>query len=309
MSRRIGAALLTAVICLLAVMPALAAGVFLFAEKSVTLKEGETFQTTLRRGGVYDGEGEIRFSSSKPEIASISADGMITAVSKGEAKVYASLIRKGKRVGRTEMTVKVTRSVTKITLSTAGLTVFGLDDPAVDELLLAASEYRVIAVPAGASINLSAVCTPQDASNTKVTFTTSDAGVARIANNKVLKAIQRGQCELTLTSDDNPDAEEIYTIVVTQPVKTIQITAGNRAIASGESTQLTAECQPADASIKDVKWVSVNPQIAAVDANGTVTGIKRGNAVISAVAADGSGAKGEITISVIQPVKGTCRQR
>jgi len=303
MSRRICAALMTAVICLLAAVPALAAGVFLFAERSVTLKEGETFQTTLRREGVFDGDGEIRFSSSKPEIASVSADGTITAVSKGDAKVYASLIRKGKRVGKTEMTVKVIRSVTKVTLSTAGLTVFGLDDPAVDALLLAASEYRVIAVPAGASINLSAVCTPPDASNTKITFTTSDAGVARVVNNKVLKAIQRGQCELTLTSDDNPDAEEIYTIVVTQPVNAIQITAGNRAVACGESTQLTAECQPADASIKDVTWVSGNPQIASVDANGIVTGIKRGNAVISAVAADGSGAKGEITISVIQPVK------
>lgn len=304
MSRRFRAALVTVLVCLLTATSALAAGVFLFAEKSVTLREGESFQTTLRREGVYDGNGEIKYSSSKPEIVSISADGMITAAGKGEAKVYASLIRKGKRVGRAEMTVKVVRPVTKVTLSTAGLNVYELDDPAVDALLRAASEYRVIALGAGASIDLKAVCTPPDASNQKITFTTSDAGVATVANNKVLKAIQPGQCELTLTSNDNPDAEETYTIVVTQPVRTIQITAGKRSITSGESIQLTAECLPADASIKDVRWESRNPQIAVVDSNGTVTGLKRGSAVINAVAADGSGAKGEISVSVIQPVTG-----
>ena len=302
MSRRITAALVTAVICLLAVVPALAAGTFLFAEKSVTLKEGETFQTTLRREGVYDGDGEIKYSSSKPEIASVDADGVITAVSKGEAKVYASLIRKGKRVGRCETAVKVVRPVTKVTLSTAGLKVYELSDPAVDELLLAASEYRVIAVAAGASINLNAVCTPTDASNTKVTFTTSDAGVARIVKNKTLKAVQHGQCELTLTSDDDPDVEETWTIVVTQPVKTVVVSAEKAAVARGETVQLTAECLPADASVKEVTWASANPQIAAVDANGTVTGLKRGSAVITAVAADGSGAKGSTTVSVVQPV-------
>ena len=302
MSRRFMAALAAAVICLLAVVPALAAGTFLFAERSAVLKEGETFQTTLRREGVYDGDGEIKYSSSKPEIVSVDADGLITAVSKGDAKVYASLIRKGKRVGRCEMAVKVVRPVTKVTLSTAGLKVYELSDPAVDELLLAASEYRVIAVAAGASINLNAVCTPTDASNTKITFTTSDAGVARVVKNKTLKAVQHGQCELTLTSDDDPDVEETWTIVVTQPVKTIAVSAEKAAVARGETVQMSAECLPADASVKDVTWTSGNPQIAAVDAYGTVTGLKRGSAVITAVAADGSGVKGSKTISVVQPV-------
>lgn len=256
MSRRITAALLTAVMCLLAVVPAMAAGVFLFTEKAVTLKEGETFATTLRREGVYDGDGEIKYSSSKPEIVSISEDGTVTAVSKGDAKVYASLIRKGKRVGRCEMAVKVLRTVTKVTLNTSGLTVYELSDPAVDELLLAASEYRVIPLAAGASVNLGAVCTPPDASNTKVIYTTSDAGVARVVNNKVLRAVQRGQCELTLTSADNPDAEETYTIVVTQPVKAVTVSAEKKTVASGETIQLTAECQPEDASIKGVRWES-----------------------------------------------------
>ena len=163
MSGKIRVALAAMLICLLAVLPALAAGVFQFADKSVSLREGEIFQTALRREGVYDGDGEITFTSSKPGIASVSGDGTITAVTRGEAVVYANLMRNGKRVGRAQMSVKVIRPVTKVTLSTNGLAVYEPDDPTIAGLLREATEYRVIAVAAGATVNLSAVCTPTDA--------------------------------------------------------------------------------------------------------------------------------------------------
>ena len=93
-------------LCLAAAVPALAArtaNTFLFKEKTVTLFEGDTFQTELRREGVYDGDGEIRYSSAKESVATISEDGLITAVKKGETTLTVSLIRKGKRVGKEQM--------------------------------------------------------------------------------------------------------------------------------------------------------------------------------------------------------------
>ena len=92
-------------------LPALAAGVFQFTDKGVTLHEGETLQTTLKRSGVYDGDGEITYTSSRPGIATVNEDGEITAISKGEAVIYANLIRNDKRVGRAQMNVKVLRGV------------------------------------------------------------------------------------------------------------------------------------------------------------------------------------------------------
>ena len=304
MDRKIRVALAAMLICLLAALPALAAGVFQFTDRSVSLGEGETFQTTLRREGVYDGDGEITYSSSKPGIASVSEDGTVTAITRGDAAIYANLIRNGKRVGRAQMTVRVVRPVTKVTLNTTGLIVYEPDDPKVSELLREGTEYRVLAIAAGSSATLSAVCTPTDASNQGISFTTSDAGVARIANNKVLRGIQRGVCELTLISAGNPEVTETFTVVVTQPVKEIEIQTETTAVENGSSIPLTAECEPEDASVKDVVWKSLNPDIAAVDANGTVTGLKRGNAIITATAADGSRVKGKIIIRVIQPVTG-----
>ena len=302
MSGKIRVALVAMLVCLLAALPAMAAGVFLFTEKSVTLGEGETFQTALRREGVYDGDGEITYSSSKPGIAAVNEDGTVTAVARGDALIYANLIRNGKRVGRAQLIVKVVRHVTRVTLSTAGLAVYEPDDPTVGELLREGTEHRVLAIASGTSVTLSATCTPADASNRAVSYATSDAGVASITNNKVLRAVQRGVCELTLTSADNPEATETFTVVVTQPVKAVQIQTETTAVDAGDSISLTAECEPEDASVRDVEWTSRNPDIARVDANGTVTGLKRGSAVITATATDGSRAKGSITIQVLQPV-------
>lgn len=100
MKRRLLILALAAVLCVAFAAPALAANVFLFTEKTVTLREGETYESALRREGVYAGEGEITYSSGKPSIAAVSGDGVITAVSKGQVTVTASLNRNGKRVGR-----------------------------------------------------------------------------------------------------------------------------------------------------------------------------------------------------------------
>ena len=302
MKKRMLIWLIALLICLSAAIPALAANTFLFEEKTVTLFEGETFQTGLRREGVYDGDGEIKYASAKDSVATISEDGLITAVRKGETTMSVSLIRKGKRVGKAVMTVKVLRAVEKVTLNTTKLSVYEAADEEVAFLLKEDTDYPVIVLPAGKIVTLSATCTPEDASSKKVTFTSSDAGVAKITGGTSLKAMQRGECELTVASKQNPEVTETFRLVVIQPVKKIHIEAGNKTVAAGSTFQLTAVCSPDNASIQNVVWKSKDPSIADVDSNGNVTGIKRGSVNITATAADGSGVSASVYMTVTQPV-------
>jgi len=282
-------------------VPASAANVFLFTEKSITLFEGESVETALRREGNFDGEGEIAYSSSNASIASVAEDGTVTAVSKGQATISASLSRGGKRLVKAQATVKVLRAVKKVTLNVASLSVYEPTDPAVTELLKDDTENRVLVVPAGATVSLRATCTPEDASNRNVKYETTDAGVAKVAGTS-LKAMQRGECDLTVASAQNPEVTEVFRVLVIQPVKKITINAGNKKVSAGSTLQLSAECQPENASIKDVTWSSKNPGIATVDASGVVTGLQKGNVTITATAADGSKVVGSAVISVLQPV-------
>lgn len=304
MKRRLLILALAAVLCVAFAAPALAANVFLFTEKTVTLREGETYESALRREGVYAGEGEITYSSGKPSIAAVSGDGVITAVSKGQVTVTASLNRNGKRVGRAQITVKVIRPVTKVTLSTEGLKVYQPQDEAVSELLTLAAEHPVIVISAGGTAALSATCTPTDASDRNVTYTTTDAGVAQMIGKRTLKGLQRGECELIVASAQDPEVTETWHVLVIQPVKKIEIRAGDKKVPVGGTLQLSAVCSPEDASIPEVTWSSRNPAIASVDENGLVTGVKKGQVIIQATAADGSRVVGNVSLNVTQPVTG-----
>ena len=286
---------------LTAAAPALAANVFAFTEKTVNLFEGETLQTELRREGAYEGDGEITYTSSKEAFATVDAGGLVTAVGKGKAQINAVLTRNGKKAGQAALIVNVLRAVNKVTLNTTKLSVYNPDDPAVAPLLQAPTEHQVIVVPAGTAVGLAATCTPSDASNLKVTFTSSDEGVAR-ATGSAMKAIQRGECDLVVASVQNPEVTETYRVLVIQPVKKIQIDAGPKKVSAGSTLQLAAVITPDNASIQKVVWSSKNPQIATVDENGVVTGVSRGYANITATAADGSRAAATVALTVLQPV-------
>ncbi len=76
-------------------------------------------------------------------------------------------------------------------------------------------------------------------------------------------------------------------------------------IAAGKKVTLKAAVSPSNATNKGVTWRSSNTKVAKVDQNGKVTVLKKSGgkkAVITAVAKDGSGAKGSVTIKSMKGV-------
>ena len=292
---------LVLILCLGAVLPAQAADTFAFSKGTLSMFEGETYETSLVCQGSFK-DGEVSYTSSRKNVATVSKDGKIKAVSKGDAVIKATLTRNGKFVRSTQIKVKVLRPVTKVTLNTTKLSVYKSDDPVVADLLAKETKRRVIVIPAGRSVTLSATCTPSDASNKRVIFSSSDEGVAHVAGT-VLKAIQSGECTLVVKSAQNPSVQEKFQVLVIQPAKKIQITAKKNKVSAGSTLKLKAVVSPDDTTMKDVTWTSRNPAIATVDENGVVTGRKRGSVTIIATAADGSGVTGSIYLNVTQPVK------
>lgn len=61
-------------------------------------------------------------------------------------------------------------------------------------------------------------------------------------------------------------------------------------LAKGKKVSLKASISPQKASDKNLIWTSSNKKVAAVSKNGVVTGKKKGTAVITAFATDGSAA-------------------
>jgi len=79
---------------------------------------------------------------------------------------------------------------------------------------------------------------------------------------------------------DEKDEKEI-------PVTGVTLNSETLALKNGETKILTATVFPAEATNKTVLWTSNNTLVAAVDADGLVTGVTEGTATITATTVDG----------------------
>jgi len=98
-------------------------------------------------------------------------------------------------------------------------------------------------------------------------------------------------------------AAEIRLTVPPTLVTEIRVKAEKTELKPGETLQLDAEVLPEDASNPSVSWSSNDPAVAEADADGLVTAKAEGTVTITAEAADGSGVKGQIQLTVVEEKK------
>ncbi len=90
-------------------------------------------------------------------------------------------------------------------------------------------------------------------------------------------------------------------ICVTEDVKSIAFKAKKYSLYEGETQTLALRVQPAKASLDGLKWSSADEEIARVDQNGNVTGLKKGTTMITAVTTGGK--KASCTVKVLVPIE------
>jgi len=77
--------------------------------------------------------------------------------------------------------------------------------------------------------------------------------------------------------------------------------AAAQTVTRGQTLQLTANIDPANAVVKNVTWSSGNTAVATVSANGLVSGVAAGAAAITVTTVDG-GFTASVTVNVVPPV-------
>lgn len=309
--------LTVALVCLLGVaMPALADTDFTFDHPVKTLFEGETMQLNLLRQNGAVETGTITYSSSAPRVASVDEGGLVTCHSKGAVTVSA-VLKTSKRSYKTNMTFNVLRAVTSIEVDEKGMTVLAADDPMVETLLPPVAKdgpapadgeeetdpeslLPVLVLQMGKDQAIRATLLPKDASNRKFELSSSDDKVAKIVGAATVRPVSLGLCVLTVSSVSNPEVYAQYRVLVTQPVKSVSLSAGSKRVGVGGTLQIDAKIEPANATITGLEWTSEQPRIASVDEYGVVTGLAKGQATIRARAVDGTKRYATILITVVQ---------
>jgi len=136
---------------------------------------------------------------------------------------------------------------------------------------------------------LKAAVTCADPAAAVVNWKVSDDSVASVDSDGYIKCHQKnGSVKVTASFEFQGKTYSDTCIVhVKTSVEGIRISKRKLRLGIGESCLLKARVKPKKATIQSVKWFSENEKIAAVDKNGKVTAIGRGETGIYAVSDDG----------------------
>lgn len=137
----------------------------------------------------------------------------------------------------------------------------------------------------GDKANLVATVLPSTAKNKQVTWSTSNNKVVEVSQTGEIAAVGVGTATVTVTTKDRAK-----TATATINVKDITLTLDKKEtnLIIGNKTKIEYEILPSIVKNKQVTWISSNPEIALVDANGIITAVKEGTATITATTKQGN---------------------
>ena len=199
----------------------------------------------------------ITWSSSKQSVATVSDQGLVTAIAEGRTTIKA---RAGGKTSACIVTVsKEFIAVTSISL-----------------------DKNSLSLVKGDSETLVATVNPANASHKKVSWTSSDTGVATVDSEGRVSAIANGSATISAQIDD---IKATCDVTVTVPIESITLNKTELSLTKGQTETLIATIIPSDATESTVKWETTNSHIASVE-NGKVTAMGGGKATITAKAGD-----------------------
>ncbi len=230
-----------------------------------------------------DDASKITWTSSSTSIATVDANGLVTAKAKGEVVITASQTING-------VVKKATCQI--------------LVKPTVDTITLIEDKYSLAI---GEAKTIIAEVKPNDLAKVKLEWRTSDKEIVEIVSytdtSVTIKAGEKGgHAVITAVNQDNVVVGFSH-ISVQQPV--IGITLSETSITAsldGGRIQLRATVTPDDAINQKVKWDTSDASKATVDANGLVTIKKTGTVSIIASSDDNPSVKAICNINILVPV-------
>ena len=222
---------------------------------TLALAEQDTYQLTATVKPDNATDKTVTWSTANAAIATVSNNGLVTAVAEGTTTITA---KAGDKTATCSVTVsKKVIPVTSVTLNKTSL---------------ALTEQE--------TFQLSATVSPDNATDKTVTWSSSNTAVATVSSNGLVTAVQEGSATITAKAGD-----KTATCTVTVSKKVIPVTSFTFGddwfyVEKDHTLQLPFQSSPTDAN-ETLTWTSSAPSYVSVDQNGLVSGLKIGTVTIT----------------------------
>ena len=218
------------------------------SEHKATLKVGDTEQLVAEVIPANAGNKSITWTSSNPSVATVSKEGLVTALASGSAEVSVTTAD-GDFSEKCVVTVE--KDATGLSLN--------------ETILLMVVEETA---------QLVATVEPSGVTNGKVRWSSTDKNVASVSDNGLVTANNAGEAFICATSQDGGYHAQCA-VKVRNKVDKITVTGDASSLYIGKTLKLRYSITPADAANVDFVWSSEDPSKATVNTNGVVTGVAK----------------------------------
>jgi len=233
-------------------------------KSSTSLVEGgtETLSATIMPSNATNQN--ISWSSSNTAVATVSANGTISAVSAGTATITVTTVDGSKTAVCNITVVAGNVAVTSVSLnkSSASLDV-------------------------GSAETLTAVIAPSNATNQNITWSSNNTAIATVSSGGIVTAVTPGTATITVVSVDG--SKTAVCTVTVNPIYVSSISVkSSTSLVEGSTETLSVAIMPSNATNKNVSWSSSNTAVVTVSASGTISAVSAGSATITITTVDGS---------------------
>ena len=208
----------------------------------------------------------VRWASNHPEIVTVDENGGVTGISLGDALITVTTEDGGKTATCEVVVTPMVVLVKDITLNQESIKIFEEETQ-----------------------TLLATIFPDNATNKTVVWTSNHPEIASVDQEGVVTGIKKGQAIITVMAEDGEFTATCQVTVDAPQVEVdgVLLNKNEMLLFEGGVEKMVATVYPANASDKSVTWTSNNEAVATVDAQGMVSAVSQGTAVITVTTVDG----------------------
>ena len=221
----------------------------------------------------------VSWTSSNKTVATVDKNGVVTTHAAGTATITARMTNTPSISAECKIDVRVP----------------------VDSFVLNKSDVTILA---GETNVLAAIIGPEDATTTKVEWSSNNKEVVKVTEDGLLIGLKQGSAIVTAVLRDE-NGIHTATCKVTVPLSLVVNVTGvslnktSLQLTKGTRETLEATITPGDATNTSVVWSSSNKNVAIVNSNGRITALAAGTATITATTVNG-GETATCTVTVVE---------
>ena len=227
-----------------------------------TMQVGQTYTLTAKVSPSNANQ-EVTWSSSDTKVATVAADGKVTANKAGDAVITAT--------SKENSEIKATCAITVVNIP-------------VESVSLNKSTLTLLE---GISETLTATVKPENVADKTVTWTSSNESIAMVTSAGKVIAVKMGSATITASCGGKSASCKVTVTTSSVSVTGVSLNKTSMTLTEGETQTLTATVTPSNATNTSVTWSSNNTSVATVSSSGVVTAVKAGSATITVRTGDG----------------------